>query len=1078
MPLPLNPSPQQIQFARSNRPNALEAMISCPFVSRIIQLGLTVAVSLFLGLPHPIDAQTVGAGNIEGRVLNTRNGEYLENARVTVVGTTLEVFTDAIGQYRLTQVPAGSARLRVFFTGLDVQSAVVEVNPGATVQRNFDLNAVQRTGGGPDTGVVKLQNFVVAASREMDGAAIAINEQRFANSIKNVVAADEFGAVTDGNVGEFLKFLPGMAINSVGGEARTFTLNGVPPNNVPITIGGFNLAGGAGSSTSRRVELDQVSLNNISRIEVLHSPTPESPGSALAGSINMVPRSAFERSRPVFNGSIYMLMRDNARDFQKTPGPLDKYTRKVFPGFDFSYIVPVNQRFGFTLSAGNSTQYTPLNFMTNTWRGAGTATSAPTATSPGAFPDTTVDRPYLSEYLLRDGGKVSRRSSAGATLDYKVSRNDRLSFSFQYAFSDKPFRYRVLQFQPLQVRPGDFTPTSTHGAPGAGEIRLSNDTRQKAGTTYMPTLVWRHDGLAWKAEAGAGYSHASNIYSDVDKGYFRSTLARRTGVTVSFDDIFYLRPRTITVTDAAGKPVDPYNIDNYVLTNSTGDTRNTTDVQRSAYANLRRDFDLRGLPVTLKGGVDVRHSLRDLRGSTPAWAFRGADGRATTTPLDPLGSDDGAGVVLDEVNSQRYPGYGFPKVQWIDPIKYWDLYKAHPNYFNFDGNGSYRSEISLSQRAEEVISSAYFRGDVAFFERRLKLVGGLRAEQTNLNAQGPATDPTRNFQRDASGRFVLGSNGRPLTIVPTTDALGISKLTFLDRGNQAEKEYLRLFPSINASFNVRENIVARGAYYTSVGRPDFNQYAGGLTLPDTESPPSTSNRISVNNVGIKAWSAKTTKLRLEYYFERVGQLSVGVFRRDFENFFGSTVFNATPEFLALYGLNPDIYDPYDVSTQYNIASRVRMTGFEFDYKQALTFLPRWARGVQVFANVSAVRATGDATSNFNGFVPRVYNWGVSMTRERFNLKMNWNYRGLQRDGAVTGRSVEPGTYAWTAKQLNIEVLGEYYVRKNVAAFASIRNLNAAGTDNKIFGPNTPPHATFRSREDIGALWTLGLKGSF
>jgi hypothetical protein len=35
-----------------------------------------------------------------------------------------------------------------------------------------------------------------------------------------------------------------------------------------------------------------------------------------------------------------------------------------------------------------------------------------------------------------------------------------------------------------------------------------------------------------------------------------------------------------------------------------------------------------------------------------------------------------------------------------------------------------------------------------------------------------------------------------------------------------------------------------------------------------------------------------------------------------------------------------------------------MTGLEFDYKQALTFLPQWARGVQVFANASALRATG------------------------------------------------------------------------------------------------------------------------
>ena len=54
----------------------------------------------------------------------------------------------------------------------------------------------------------------------------------------------------------------------------------------------------ANSGTGRTVELELVSVNNIARFDVLHSPTPESPGSALAGSVNLVPRSAFERARP------------------------------------------------------------------------------------------------------------------------------------------------------------------------------------------------------------------------------------------------------------------------------------------------------------------------------------------------------------------------------------------------------------------------------------------------------------------------------------------------------------------------------------------------------------------------------------------------------------------------------------------------------------------------------------------------------------------------------------------------------------------------------------------------------------
>ena len=98
--------------------------------------------------------------------------------------------------------------------------------------------------------------------------------------------------------------------------------------------------------------------------------------------------------------------------------------------------------------------------------------------------------------------------------------------------------------------------------------------------------------------------------------------------------------------------------------------------------------------------------MRDNRGSTPPFTFRGADGRTTTTPVDPLGSDDGAAVVLDEINSQRALGFGFPKTQWVDNYEYWDLYRTHPDYFAIDRNSEYRSGVSNSKVAEETISSA------------------------------------------------------------------------------------------------------------------------------------------------------------------------------------------------------------------------------------------------------------------------------------------------------------------------------------------------------------------------------------
>jgi hypothetical protein len=215
---------------------------------------------------------------------------------------------------------------------------------------------------------------------------------------------------------------------------------------------------------------------------------------------------------------------------------------------------------------------------------------------------------------------------------------------------------------------------------------------------------------------------------------------------------------------------------------------------------------------------------------------------------------------------------------------------------------------------------------------------------------------------------------------------------------------------------------------------------------------------------------------LEYYFEPVGLLSIGAFRRDFENFFGSVIFDPSPEFLALYGLDPNIYGSYQASTQHNLASSVRMEGFDFNYKQALTFLPHWARGVQVFANASTLRALGEANANFAGFVPSTYSWGFSVSREKFNVKLNWNYRGRNRRNPVNGRGIEPGTFQWQASQLNANLLGEYRFHRRFALYVSLNTPMI--NDIEVEGPNTPERAQLNNRQEYGGLWTIGVRGLF
>jgi hypothetical protein len=143
------------------------------------------------------------------------------------------------------------------------------------------------------------------------------------------------------------------------------------------------------------------------------------------------------------------------------------------------------------------------------------------------------------------------------------------------------------------------------------------------------------------------------------------------------------------------------------------------------------------------------------------------------------------------------------------------------------------------------------------------------------------------------------------------------------------------------------------------------------------------------------------------------------------------------------------------------------------------FALKVSRGVQVFANIGATTLIGDDSGSFAGYIPRTYNWGVSLTRPRYNIRANWNYSGRARQSIVAaGRSIEPGTYTWGSKRLIVDLSGECLVYKRWSVFMNLSNFTDEPIDIEIAGPSTPEHAQFRSRTQYGAQWTFGLKTTF
>lgn len=1014
----------------------------------------------FAVAPAPAQTTATPTGTVEGRVLNATSGSYLNNARVVVDGTRLEAFTNENGEFRLAGVPAGPVKIVALFTGLQAQAATVALAPGQVLTQEF---ALSRDGGdAKDGAVVKLNQFVVASNREMNAADIANNEQRYAANIKNVVDADAFGDAGEGNLGEFLKFVPGVTVNYSSFDARTISVRGMPAHTTPILVDGNPFASAASSGATREVEVGGLTMNNISRVEVSKTPTPDSPANSMGGTVNVINKGAFDRSRPLFTYRVSAIMNSNWMTLKELPGGQPESTgRRILPGVDFSYIAPITKTFGITLNGFYTQRYSGTQMTLPVWRPANGGSNFGTA-----------EEPFLNNHTVRDQPTHWERLSIGSTVDWKVGRFGVLTVGTQFSSADMHQNieeWTTSVTGTSSVRPLAYDSSFTQSANGAGSSVLGTNARRKTDRTWHSSMKYRHNGLVWKLDGGGFFSRSTNTYRDVDFGYFSSAQVRVTNLNLRYDAINTIRrgPGEVRATTTAGAPVDLFALNSYSLQTAGSNQLSGQDTLTGAHLNARRDFATR-VPFQLRAGADVRRQDRDIRNNNPSWTFVGPDGVANT-------ADDRVANynVLDDVYSRANAPFDLPAIQRPSPYKLWQLYKANPGYFRYEEANFINTSTAASRKITETISSGYVRGDARFFNSRLLLTGGVRYERTVDVGQGRLADVRATYQQDANGNLIRDAAGRPIRV--TTNAVELARLQYKDRGAHARREYGSFYPSFNATYGITPNLQARVAYARTIGRPNFNEIIPNITITDPTST-DVNRTITVVNTGLKPWSADNYDLSLEYYFEKSGRVSVSAFQKDIQDFFGATRSPATPEQLAEYGLNDDYLD-YEIISRQNVGD-ARVSGIDFDYQQPLTFLPHWARGLMVFFNITKTHLEGNSTANFSGFTRETTNWGVSLSRPRFNLKLTWNQRGTQRQGQVTGTGVPSGTYVYLPEYLTLNVNAEYRFSRRVALFTVIRNIANKPLIEQRYGSVTPTYARVSNYQNLGSQISIGLKGEF
>ena len=248
--------------------------------ARLFQRGLALLTLLAL----PLLALAQGTGAISGRVFDPATGEYIRNAEVRVQGTQLSALTEEGGFYRIANAPTGDVTITVNYTGYEAASATLSVAAGQTATKDFELKGLASTRRTDD--VIQLGQFVVATERE--GNAKAIMEQKGAMNVKTVVAADSFGDIAEGNIGEFLKFMPGITLDYVETDTRAARMGGLEARYGAVTLDGGGMANtstGTFGDNSRQFEFEAISINNIEAIEVNKTLSADMSADAPAGTI-------------------------------------------------------------------------------------------------------------------------------------------------------------------------------------------------------------------------------------------------------------------------------------------------------------------------------------------------------------------------------------------------------------------------------------------------------------------------------------------------------------------------------------------------------------------------------------------------------------------------------------------------------------------------------------------------------------------------------------------------------------------------------------------------------------------------
>lgn len=1000
--------------------------------SRVVRLSAFVCfvamVATFSGgLGCVARAAESATGVITGRIFNPARGEYVRDAQVSIVGTALATASEAEGYYRIAGVPEGNITVEVAFTGYQMTRATVAVRGGAEAIQNFELRAPALASPEPDAPV-QLAGYVVSASR--DGDAKAIMEQRRSMDIANSVSSDRFGDNTEGNVGDFVKHLPGVELDLVEGVARSPRLRGLGSEYTAVTLDGITLAsadanvGAAGNA--RAFSFEQVSLSSMESVEISKTLSADVDANAPAGTINLKTKRAFDRQGRHFAWQTNLTAFTDHFELDRSLGPDDRKRRKIMPGGNFEYSdILLNRRLGFVLNVSESNLYSEANRTVNSYH------TVPTAAQPAPV--------ILSAINTSHGPRINERFTTTLTTDFKATPSLVLSLGVIYNYSDLWYVQRNINFTTgarASVKGDDLLRSFTTSAGASVAQSQAAVSKQGETMTYNPRFEYRRGNLV--VEGRFAYSDSTSDYQPLRRqgSAFAATTSSAAG---NFTAVRGHTDRSDwTIQQISGADwSNGRNFTNPGITADDGRYAVTTVYSGDVSATLRTKGKL---PVTWKAGLKSRQESRTFEvrresflysytgpggGTTGSWAAYASPYRTDLSMLDSsLATLSGGSVFLPNL------------------LQIGQLFRDHPEYFtrNLTGTNYYNAFIANTKDYKETIDSGF--GMATMDLGKLKLRAGLRWEQTKTDSL--EFDPRGSAEVAAAGFPVSG--GRATTI-PGLDYQYLSRPRV-----HRTADYENFFPSASAKYTIVPNLQAQLGYSRTIRRPTFNDIAGVRIVNDDTMV------VTAPNPRLKPEDSDNLSARLAYYFEPIGTVAANVFENRIKGLGLTSDLTA-----AEFGNTDPELDGYTFRTTRSSEEAITVRGMELEYAQSLSFLPKPFNGLDVYVNYTRNYASQLVT----GLVPHSVKTGFNFAYRRFSVRSSYTWNGDMPTN-------EAGTqFRW--RRGVVDAGGVYRLTERTSVFFTVQNLNNAPV---VVAQRTAVGDLAQAQGMYGAQWTFGLKGRF